>query len=90
MKTVTITPQNETQFQVKVLRKPLEKLLVCLSEPANLGATFNRLLFGYLAQGGTMLADEFENVNALSYFILACTAAKREVKDGSTILVGEA
>jgi hypothetical protein len=44
--TTTVTTQNETQLQVKVLRKPLEKLLVCLSEPANLGATFNRLLFG--------------------------------------------
>ena len=90
MNTTSITPQNETKLQVKVLRKPLEKLLFCVSEPANLGVTLNRLLFDYLAKGGTMVADEYENLNALLDFVLACTATKREVQAGSTVIIAEA
>ncbi|MGI4871449.1 MAG: hypothetical protein ACRYFX_09760 [Janthinobacterium lividum] len=90
MKPTIVTAANATELQTRVLKKPLEKLLNCLSEPANLGVTLNRLFFDYLGQGGTFLPDESQNLNALFDFVLACTATKREVTTGATILIGEA
>ena len=81
----TIPMKTTSQSPTKLLKQPLVQFLDCVSAPANLSKTLNRLLFENLRQGGTLLPDEAENVNALFDFLLAC-----QVASSTTIFIAEA
>lgn len=74
-----------TSASAPLLVQPLAEFCDRLPVPANLHQTLNRLLFDNLRQGGNLLPDEAENLNALFDFLLACQLAS-----GSTIIVAEA